>query len=179
MGFFGGTQSKRPASRRSAPKPSPGSPAFDAECDKAMAELQVRTGAHVGSWHMDECDWSVSQDTGQIAFTDKKRGVVASAPVQIIGTYNTEDSTWLWAWANSSMDAALVKDAQKLKTYGAEKGYGMLSTAKMKCDEMTAWKLAALACMVCGQQGAYRGPAGTTMVFVTFGTVAMKKLGKG
>ncbi len=178
MGFFGGSQPKRPASRRPAPRPTP-SPSFDAESDKAMAQLQLRTSAHVGAWHMDECAWTVDQGTGQITFTDTKRGIVATAPVQIIGTYNTEDSTWLWAWANSSMEAALVTDAQKLKAYGAEKGYAKLTAAKMKCDEMTAWKLAAMACMVCGQQGAYRGPAGTTMVFMTFGTVAMKKLGKG
>lgn len=98
MGFFGGSQPMRPASRRPAPKTTP-SPAFNAECDKAMAELQLRTGAHVGAWHMDECDWTVDQGTGQITFTDKKRGIAATAPVQIIGTYNTEDSTWLWAWS--------------------------------------------------------------------------------
>ena len=179
MGFFGGSQPRRPASRRPVPKASPLSAAFTAEVERAMAELQLKTAAHVGAWHMDEAEWSVDQGTGLIHFTDRKRGTIATAPVQIIGTYNTEDSTWLWGWANPSMEAALLADARKMKAYGAEKGYAKLSAAKMTCDEQTAWKLASLACMVCEQQGAYRGPAGSTKVFMTFGTVAMRAARKG
>ncbi len=182
MGFFAKPKSKRTIPRRPAPKPSPSStasPAFDAECGKAMAELQIRTSAHVGAWHMDECGWNLDQGTGQITFSDKKRRLIATAPVQIIGTYNTQDSTWLWSWANPSMEASLVTDAQKMKSYGAEKGYAMLTARKLECDELTAWKLAALACMVCKQEGAYRGPAGSTMVFMTFGKVALKGTGAG
>lgn len=175
MGFFRSSPPKRPVARRSAPKTASSS-SFKAECERAMAELQLRTSAHVSAWHMDECEWAVSQDSGLITFTDHKRGMVATAPVQIIGTFNTQDSTWLWAWANPSMQPALVTAAQKLKQYGTAKGYATLTAAKVKCADTAAWKFAALACMVCGQQGAYRGPAGTTMVFMTFGPVELTKL---
>lgn len=178
MGFFRRSPPKRSVTHRTAPKTVPSSP-FKAECERAMAELELRTSAHVRAWHMDECEWAVRQDTGLITFTDRKRGMVANAPVQFIGTFNTEDSSWLWAWANPSLQPALVADAEKLRAYGTEKQYPTLIAAKVKCEEKAAWKLAALACIVGGQEGAYRGPAGTTMVFMTFGPVELMRLAKG
>lgn len=140
-----------------------------------MAELQLKTTAHVGTWHLDEVDWTVDQQTGQIQFTDTKRGMLITAPVQILGTYDTQASTWMWSWANPSIDVSLQHDAKKTQEYGKQKGYSKLTSPKIGCDQQAAWNLAALACMVCGQQGVYRGPAGTTMVFMAFGKVSIRK----
>jgi hypothetical protein len=38
---------------------------------------------------------------------------------------------------------------------------------------MQAWEFTALACHLCDAQGAYRGPAGTALVFMTFGEVTL------
>lgn len=48
-----------------------------------------------------------------------------------------------------------------------------LTTRKLTCSEDEAWQLTALACKLNEAQGAYRGPAGTTLVFMTFGTVTL------
>jgi hypothetical protein len=48
------SQPKRAATRRPAPKPQPS--AFDTESDKAMAELQLKTEAHVAVFHMDTAE---------------------------------------------------------------------------------------------------------------------------
>jgi hypothetical protein len=50
-----------------------------------------------------------------------------------------------------------------------------LTTPKMEMTEDKAWELAALTCKLGNHQGAYRGPAGPTMVFITFGEVKMQK----
>jgi hypothetical protein len=142
-----------------------------------MIHLQALTGAHAAAWHLDECDWAADQDSGQITFTDTRRGLRISAPMQIIGTYDTAGGTWLWAWANPSMRHELTADAQRLKRHGQAKGYAALTAPQLRCDEAVAWRLAALACRLCERQGAYRGPAGATRVFFTFDAASIAKLG--
>jgi hypothetical protein len=55
----------------------------------------------------------------------------------------------------------------------------LLISAKIRCDRTAAWRLAALSCMVCGQQGVYRGPAGETMIFMAFGVLSVGKIPSG
>ena len=42
-------------------------------------------------------------------------------------------------------------------------------------SEDEAWEFTALACQLCRAQGAYRGPAGTALVYMTFGEVTLSK----
>jgi hypothetical protein len=100
---------------------------------------------------------------------------VATAPVQVVGSYNTQDGTWLWGWDNPSLEAALTEHARKVRSFGEERGYEVLTTPKLACPESQCWELTALACMLAEGQGAYRGPAGTARVFVTFGEVTLSK----
>jgi hypothetical protein len=46
---------------------------------------------------------------------------------------------------------------------------------KVACDEAEAWEFTALACKLCNAQGAYRGPAGSARVFMTFDDVQLSK----
>ena len=147
--------------------------AFERELARAMAELQAKLAAHVGIAHIDEAEWELDQHAGTIIVTDRRRGTTATAPVQIIGTYNRDGGTWLWAWKNPSIVGGLTSDAVKLRAYGRGEGYTPLTTAELRCSETDAWELAALAAMVCRRQGAYRGTAGSTLVFVTFGEVTL------
>jgi hypothetical protein len=57
-----------------------------------MEELRLKTAAHDGAWRLGEAAWNVDQETGTIVFT-RSDGITATCPVQIIGTYNTEDGT--------------------------------------------------------------------------------------
>jgi hypothetical protein len=104
-------------------------------------------------------------------FTGKK--VTATAPVQIIGTYNTLDGTWLWGWDHPSVLPPLQEHARRVREYGEQHGIESLTTRKLGCDENEAWEFTALACHLCEAQGAYRGPAGTALVFMTFGEVSL------
>jgi hypothetical protein len=177
MGFFSGKPKKRAAPRRAVAQVKPAG--FDSETKRAMAELQAKTAAHIGIFHLDESEWSLEQSEGVIEFIDRKRGMLASASAQILGSWNSGDSTWLWAWQNPSIRDALTADARKMKSYGSSRNYSQLITSKFKCDEKTAWQLAALSCMICEQQGVYRGPAGETRVFIAFGELSIRKLPGG
>jgi hypothetical protein len=141
--------------------------------DRAMEELRLKTEAHMGTWPLLESDWSVDQDEGAIVFTTDE--VEAVAPVQIIGTYNIADETWLWGWANSSIVPELQRDALRLQQSAVELGFPWLAERKLACSEDEAWEMTAVACHFCGAQGAYRGPAGDTLIFMTFGNVTLQR----
>jgi hypothetical protein len=157
-----------------SPKKLPYPADLQPQIEKAMNGLQAMTAAHDGMWQISQAAWSVDQGEGTITF-DSPNGLRATAPVQFVGTYNTQDQSWLWAWANPSLEEPLTEHAKKVRAYGEQKGYEILTTPKLTCPEDQCWDLAALACLLCGAQGAYRGPAGSARVFMTFGNVALSK----
>ena len=147
---------------------------LETQIERAVNGLRTMTAAHDGMWQISEAAWNVNQDEGTITF-DSPKGMRRRQQVQIIGTYNTQDGTWLWGWDNPSLEAPLTEHARKVRAYGQEKGYDILTMRKLVCPEDQCWELAALACMLCNAQGAYRGPAGTARVFMTFGNVTLSK----
>jgi hypothetical protein len=104
-----------------------------------------------------------------------REGTVASAPAQIIGTFDTADNTWLWAWDNPSVEKPLRRDALAAKAWGEKHGVPDLTRSKFETTEARAWELTAMVCRLAGCQGAYRGPADSLRVFITFGEVSLQK----
>ena len=144
------------------------------QVEKAMNGLRSLTAAHDGMWQISQAAWSVNQDEGLITF-DSPTGIRATAPVQVVGSYDTQDSTWLWGWDNPSLEEPLTQHARKVQAYGHEQGIEIFTKPKFVCPEDQCWELAAFACMLCEAQGVYRGPAGTARVFMTFGSVSLGK----
>jgi hypothetical protein len=141
----------------------------------SLNELKLKTDAHQRVWGLGRTKrWDLSQETGDLVFS-LPDGLKAVAPAQIIGTYNTADHTWLWAWDNPSIDDKLKVDALKLRKYGEEHQIQKLTQRKWVGSEDDAWAMVALAVKLCGKQGGYRGPAGSTHVFIAFGEVALSK----
>jgi hypothetical protein len=84
---------------------------FDTLLDRSMEELRIKTAAHDATWQLSKADWDIDQDAGTITFTSPN-GITATCPVQIIGTFNTLDNTWLWGWDHPSVDPALQEHAK-------------------------------------------------------------------
>ena len=154
----------------------PYSPALGQQVERAVHGLQAQTAAHDRMWQIGTAAWNVDQDVGTIVFT-ASNGMRAVAPVQIVGTYDTGDSTWLWGWDHPSVAPALAGHARRVLEYGQQHGFGVLTTRKLTCPEEQCWDFAAMACMLCDGQGAYRGPIGTARVFFTFGKVTLSRGG--
>jgi hypothetical protein len=139
----------------------------------SMADLRLKTQAHQAGWRFGEAEtWAFSQDDGLLVFTFA-HGLVAQCPAQIIGTFNANDQSWLWAWANPSIERSLAANALKLRAYGEQHGLARLTTPRWTGAENDAWAMTALAAKLCDAQGAYRGPSGPTSVFLTFGEVRL------
>jgi hypothetical protein len=150
--------------------PPPGDP-FRAFVDQSMAGLQALTEAHM-AWGLGNTEtWGFGQDDGLLRFTSPGR--VVTTPAQIIGSYDARAGEWMWAWANPSVAPELAACARRVKAYGEEHGYAPLTTARWTCPEQEAWEMTAIAVRICEQQGAYRGPAGSTYVFFAFGNVTI------
>ena len=149
-------------------------PTLAALLDASMGELRLKTEAHT-AWGFGAFDtWTFDQNTGQLVFADAKRGR-AEAPAQIVGSYDSVDGTWQWAWGNSSVVPALTHDALVVKAFGEREGYVELTEGMRSCSEDDAWRMAALAVKLNEKEGAYRGPAGGGLfVFLSFGKVTLK-----
>jgi hypothetical protein len=97
-----------------------------------------------------ETQWNLEMDAGTLrfAFAD---GRVLTAPVQVIGTYNTSSGTFLWGWDHPSVPEPLRRAAQRVHDYGQAHGIAAFTTRSTTCSESDAW-----------------GDAGGTWVYMVF-----------
>jgi hypothetical protein len=147
----------------------------DLTIERARNEMQLRTEAAIGLWGMDSAAWAADLETGIITFTNAEKGWVITAPVQVIGTFNTDDDTWLWGWDHPSVPEPVGEHARLVRDFGEKYGLATLTTRKIAATMQDCWDFTALGCHLGGGQGAYSGPAGTARVFMTFGTVTINK----
>lgn len=132
---------------------------------------------HAQTWHLgEEVTWDADQDTGRIRFTFKD-GRIAEADFQIVGTYNTLDGTFLWGWDHPSVGKPLRKHAELAKEFGLKHALANFTQRKVECSKEQAWEFTAVAARLGKATGTYRGPAGTALVYMTFGKVQLSTLG--
>lgn len=149
-------------------------PEFKALLEGSVEGLRLQTAAHQNMWHFgEEEQWNFSQDTGELVLTFHDK--IARAPAQIIGSFDLRKGTWMWAWANPTISESLTRDSIRVRDYGKQHGIRRLTMPQWPCVELDGWHMAALANRLCGSNGAYRGPAGETFVFLTFGKVTMSE----
>ena len=147
-------------------------PEFKRLLDMSMEELRLKTLGHQKGWGFGKAErWSLDLSQGDLIFTFD--GIVATCPAQIIGSFDSADGSWLWAWANPSIPDPLKRDSLRVRDYGQQHQIDRLTSAEWAGTEEDAWPMAALACKLCQAQGVYRGPAGTAFVFMTFASVVL------
>jgi hypothetical protein len=141
----------------------------------AREGLALQTSAHAATWHLGEEEgWAADLVAGTITFT-LPDGVTAIAPIQVVGTYNTADGTFLWGWDHPSVPLALREHAQLAREWGRANGLASFTRRSVQCDEDEAWGFAAVANRLASSNGVYRGPAGDARVFMTFGEVTLER----
>lgn len=143
---------------------------------RAKNEMELRTQAAIGMWGLDTAAWAADLEAGTITFTNDEKKLVITAPVQVIGSYNTEDGTWLWGWDHPSVSEPLAEFARRVRTFGEQHGLEDLTTRKINASIDDAWRFTALASHLGGGEGAYCGPAGSARFFMVYGTVTISKL---
>jgi hypothetical protein len=133
--------------------------------------IEQLAGAHA-SWGCGTAQrWGLDQQTGLITWTFADK--TATAPAQILASYNPTSSTWLWAWANESILPAMSRDARELRDWAQQHGHQNLTEAKVTADAEAAATLAALAVRITRATGFYRPKGGAAIPIITFGPVTL------
>lgn len=142
---------------------------------QSIEGLRLQKAAHASTWRLgEETNWSADLETGRIAFTFAD-GTIAEADLQIIGTYNTENGTFLWSWDHPSVEEPLQAHAQLAKEFGEIHGLTQYTERIIECTQDDAWTFTAVAARLANANGAYRGPAGTALIYMTFGEIKIVK----
>jgi len=140
--------------------------------ERAEAEAALKSEALQGVLGDEPSEFEVDLDAGLITFTTATK--VISAPIQVVGTYNTLDGTFLWGWDHPSVPETLGADARLARTFGRRHALSLFTTRKVECTEEEAWMFTAVAAYLSDAEGTYRAPFGTTLVFLTLGEVTIE-----
>lgn len=139
---------------------------------RAEEDIAAKTEIFQHTVGQEAFDWSVDLDQGVIRFT--AASYVATAPVQVIGTYNMRDGTFLWGWDHPSIPESRRADAKLARQFGELQGLSQYTTRKVSCTEAEAWQFTAVASYLAGANGTYRGKSGPTLVYMNFGKVTVE-----
>jgi hypothetical protein len=141
----------------------------------AIEGMKQQADAHAATWGLGKAKrWSADLDKGVLRF-EFADGTLAEAPLQVVGTYNTENGSFLWAWDHPSVPAPLRQHAELARQWGEREGVPKFNTRQVRCSEEEAWAFAAVTNRLAKAQGVYRGPTGAVRVFMTFGDVTLTR----
>lgn len=142
----------------------------------SVAEVHTINDSHNGKWRLgEEQSWSIDLNQGHILFSFAD-GTQAVAPIQIVGTFDIKDDTFMWGWSHPSVIPSLQKNASLVKAFGRKNGATELTRKKISCTEKRAWEYTALAMRLGDAKGVYRAEtADGTFVFMNFGEVQLAK----
>ncbi|MDG4826673.1 hypothetical protein O7635_32900 [Asanoa sp. WMMD1127] len=100
-------------------------------------------------------------------------GRVATAPAQILASYNRAAGSWLWAWANESVLPDLSRDSRRVRDWAREHGHATLEQPQLQADDDLAHTLTALAVRITEAGGFYQPTNGAVIPIITFGPVTV------
>ncbi len=81
-----------------------------------------------------------------------------------VGYFDSQKSSWHWAWENGSLDQRY----ETIKKYGLEKGCSKLSTGQWSGKELNAWEMAAAVNHILSGKGAARHYTPSEYNYVVF-----------
>jgi hypothetical protein len=133
--------------------------------------IDVLAETHV-SWGLGSADrWDLDQRTGIISWTFPDK--VATAPAQLLGSYNPSAGSWMWAWANASILPDMSRDSHLVRAWALANNHAWLAEPKVEADDAMAANLSAIAVSITQAKGFYRGSQYTSWPIITFGTVTL------
>lgn len=102
--------------------------------------------------------FEVDMAAGRIAFFGVDDKVTVRAKAALLGSFSKAARTWVWAWANPSLDKAAQDEARALCDGIPQRDMWEISSPQFATDEGTAWSLCAIVCEQAGAAGLYRAP---------------------
>jgi hypothetical protein len=113
-------------------------------------------------------DWD--QETGLLVFSEESRPRVV-AEIQFVGSISTVSDTWLWSWANDTIDGSLTVAASSVRRYGEQHGISQLSTSMWHAHHPDGWEMTSISALLTNAKGAYRTPDENGFTFLLLTSV--------
>ena len=143
---------------------------------EGQAAIARTTEEHSARWGLGNARrWVLDQGDGRLVWSFDDH--IASAPAQVLGSWNSEVGSFVWSWDNGSIADALCETASNVRAYGAEHGIGALTTSPLQLDEEKVRDLVALAFRVGRCTGLYAHFDGTLASYFAFGKVTLEEAG--
>ncbi len=136
----------------------------------AWAELNATQKHLARSGKLTHVEWEIDPDAGLISFS-RQDGVVARAPVQIVGAWDPAKERFAWGWDANGISPRMRADAERTRWFGDKHCLREFTGPILPADEREAWRLASVAMKVNAAAGVYRAPTPRGSVFLTMGDV--------
>lgn len=109
--------------------------------------------------------YDFDQATGTLVFSNAGKAAVI-AEIQFVGSFSENTRTWLWSWANSSVDPQLYAELDSVYEFGEERNFSKLTDPGWSAEEADGWDMAAVTAFLLNARGVYRAPSGNLQVFM-------------
>lgn len=83
---------------------------------------------------------------------------IGQVPVEIFGTWSNYDNSWLWAWANESLQNSPIGASLEIFSYGKTAGIPELTEDQIDLQDGNAHEIAMVSTGILGGFGYYRCP---------------------
>lgn len=118
--------------------------------------LQARQSELMDEFRIDQHErWDWDQTSGKIVFSHQGVPQV-DADIHFVGSVSTVSGTWMWAWANESLEESVKALSRSVRELGEELGYLRLAAAHWPATEEDGWEMTAIAAKALDASGAYR-----------------------
>jgi hypothetical protein len=101
--------------------------------------------------------WDWDQKTAKLIFSHNGEPQV-EADIQFSGTYSTKTDTWMWAWANQSLEESIKASSRDIRAMGQELGLKQLASGKYAATAADGWEMTYILAKHLNAIGLYRTP---------------------
>lgn len=142
----------------------------DAEWQKLLIEsrdyLERTQDSLERNYHLSDYErFDVSQTTRELVFSSPGKADVV-ATVVFVGSFAPTPGTWLWGWANESIDEKLTTDLASIRDHGRKHGFALLTRSGWESSEEEGWDMAAITNYLLRGKGVYRAPSSTSVLWL-------------
>ena len=95
------------------------------------------------------------QGTGELIFSDAGVPIVV-ARIQFVGSVSRRAGTWMWSWANPSIESAVKDRILEVKRFGESREAWQLVEPTFPACEADGWELTSISANLLQARGAYR-----------------------
>jgi hypothetical protein len=143
--------------------------AFHELVTSSFSFIEPKQEAFLSKYKVGEHErWDWYQETAKLIFSDNGEPQV-EADIHFAGSYSTVSETWMWAWANNSLDEKVKSASREIRDLGEELGLKQLVAGRYAATDVDGWEMTSVLAKHLNAIGVYRTPSenGFTYMVVT------------